>query len=69
MKDLMHLTLSILYCWTHGFGTKTGAELFILEAAKKENRQFPRGSQRNPKTEARDLQRKFAARIAARKQK
>ena len=42
---------------------KTGAELFLLEAAKRENRTFKRGSQRNPKTEARDLQRKYAARL------
>jgi hypothetical protein len=54
-------------CWSHGFSTKTGAELFLLEAAKRENRTFKRGSQRNPKTEARDLQRKYSARLNVRR--
>jgi hypothetical protein len=67
MKDLLNLISSILICWSHGFSTKTGAELFLLEAAQRENRAFKRGSQRNPKTEARDLQRKYAARLNVRR--
>ena len=68
MKNLLELIVSIFRCWPHGFSTKTGAELFILEAAKKENRTFERGSQRNPRTETLTLQRKYAIRLNERKQ-
>lgn len=47
MKEIFHLIKQCLICWKHGFKTKTGWELFMLEQALEENAAQPIG-QMNP---------------------
>jgi len=43
---MIKLLMQCLYCWLHGFKTKTGAELWLVRQGMWENNQFPKGSQR-----------------------
>ena len=45
----MELLYSIVRCWLHGFGTKTGAEEWYRRHCIRENLTYYLGSQRRPR--------------------
>ena len=62
MKEILHLILQCVYCWYHSFQIKTGAETWLRTQGEKENRTYPRGSQRNPRADHEHLLRSFIIR-------
>jgi hypothetical protein len=46
MKEFLHLIISCIICWCHGFSTKTGAEPWFVKRCVKENLSYPKESQR-----------------------
>ena len=51
MAELYMIVRQCLYCWLHGFGTKTGGEAWLRKQGIKENLTFYLGSQRRPRDE------------------
>jgi hypothetical protein len=49
MAELFSIVRQCLYCWLHGFGMKTGAEIWLRRQGIRENSNYHLGSQRRPR--------------------